>query len=104
MTWLKSIGSALVAAAIAFGIFMAANAASNERRKARQWQERALDEVEASLTDDIELANAALTQAKLHDAKAEEAIAKGKARLDKLGSRHEDVADIVDRWRKPDSG
>jgi uncharacterized protein HemX len=100
--WLKSIGTALAAAAIAFVAFRAAQQVGGHKQQARKWQDKANQLAIEDRDDALDQANAALSQAKLEDARAEEAKATGLAKLDKLGAKDESVADIVDSWRKPE--
>jgi hypothetical protein len=98
--WFKEKWAAI---AIGFAMFVAALAAAQaarEKASARQWKDRAVADTETGVEDDIESANAALSQAKLHEAKADEAIKKTRDQLDKIGKRDETLADTADRWRK----
>lgn len=101
MTWFKSIGNWIAAAALAFLAVMAARQVGGHKKQARRWQEKATEIEVSGRDEDLDKAKAALTQAKLADARAEEARKKAQQRLDKLGDQDENVADIVDRWRKP---
>jgi len=99
MNWLKGAGGAILAA---IGFFFAAMAVSNARRQkdsADKWKERAVADAESDVYDNITSAKAALSQAKLHDAKAREAAEKARVRLDNIGKRDDDMASIVSGWR-----
>lgn len=98
MTWLKTSAHALAAA---LGIFLAIFAAASvqkQRSTAKKWQDKAADIEERNVTEGTMTAEAANTQAKLHEAKAEQARAKAEARITAIGERNEDIADILTRW------
>ena len=100
MNWIKERWAAIV---VAFGVFLgvlAMMAASREKKVARQWQERAVSIEEGTVTESLETANAANTQAKLHEGRAKERAKKAEARLNQAGDADEEVADILDRWSK----
>lgn len=99
--WLGTLGSGLVVALLALLAFLAAARATRERASAEKWKQRAVAEAESNVQDEVVRAKASFSQAKLHDARAEEAATKTKARLDAIGKRDENMADIVDGWRKP---
>jgi len=103
MSWLKSVGSGLVVAFLAFAAFMAAVMASRHKASAQQWKDRAVSEAEGDVEDGIGKAKAALGRAKDHDARAREAAKRTKARLNQIGERDASMADIVSGWRKPKS-
>lgn len=99
MDWLKANWTSFL---VAIGMFFAAMAvakAGREKASANKWKERAVADAEADVEENIVSAKAALSQAKLHDAKAREAKEKARKRLDKIGERDEDMATIVSGWR-----
>lgn len=101
MTWLKTTWSSISMALLAaLAIFAAANA-SRQKSSARKWQEKA-DDIESGKVEKGTLtAEAASTKAKLHDARASEMKAKAEARITQIGSKNEEISDILDRWSKP---
>ena len=101
MKWFKTIGSGLTVAALAFLAFLLAAKAGREKASAQKWKDQAVTDAEGDVEGATETAKAALSQAKLHDARAKEAAKKTKARLDQIGKRDENMADIVSSWRKP---
>lgn len=100
--WLSGLGSALAAAAIAFLAFMAINQRTGYKRTANKWRQRAEDELVSGRDDALERAKSARRQAGQHERLADEARGKAEKRIDELGKKNEDVADIVSRWRKPE--
>lgn len=103
LTWIKSLGSGLIVAVLGLLAFMAAAKMSRHKATAKEWKDRAVAEAESDVQEDVDKAKASLSQAKLHDARAKEAKKKTKARLDAIGKRDENMADIVSSWRKPKS-
>jgi len=101
MSWLKNISSGLVVAVLGFMAFMLAAKVSREKASAKKWKDRSIAVAEGEVDGDVQTARAALTQAKLHEAKAKEAAKRTKARLNQIGDRDESMADIVSSWRKP---
>ena len=101
LTWIKSLGSGLIVAVLGLLACMAAAKAGREKASARTWKERAVLEAESDVQEEVDRVKASLSQAKLHDARAKEAKKKTKARLDAIGKRDENMADIVSGWRKP---
>ena len=100
MKWLKTTWSAISAALlVALAVFAAASA-SRQKSSARKWQETAVDIEAGKVKKGTVTAEAASTKAKLHDARANELKAKAENRITKIGERDEEVADILDRWRR----
>jgi hypothetical protein len=81
--------------------FLAAARAGREKATAQAWKDRAVADAESDVQEEVDRANASLSQAKLHEARAKEARKKTKARLNQIGARDENMADIVGAWRKP---
>ena len=98
MNWIKNTSSALIAAGLAFLAFMAVNKARSHKITAKKWQDKAVESGNADVKEGVESASAALGQAKLHAAKAKEAKAQGKAKLDKIPDQ--DMAALVSGWRR----
>jgi len=100
MTWLKATWTALGTALLAaLAVFAVANARA-QKSNARKWQEKATDIEAGNVVKGVETAAAALTQAKLHESKAAAARATAEARITAIGENNEDMADIIDRWRR----
>jgi hypothetical protein len=100
MQRIKQIGTGIGIAVLAFLAAMAAAKARQEKQRANEWAEQAEADAQADVVEGTDKAKAALSQAKLHEAKADEAKKAARARLDSIGERDEDVADVVHRWRK----
>ncbi len=92
MKWLKTTGSALV---VGFGIFLAIFASVMHKQAARKWQEKSVDIEKGNVKSKTMTAEAASTKAKLHDAKADEIVAKAEKRIKE---KDETTADILARW------
>ena len=100
MNWIRGLGKN---AWIAIGIFFAAMAvakAVREKSIADKWKDKAVDIETGNVVKGVETAKAALTQAKKHDAKADEFEAKAKAAVDRTGKVDKSTAALLDRWRK----
>ena len=98
--WFQGAWKAIGAGLLAVLAVMAVNAARREKKKAEKWQEKAVSIEEGTVTDSLETANAASTQAKLHEQRARDRKEKAEARLNQIGEVDEDVADILDRWSR----
>lgn len=92
MSWLRTHWKLFAAAVIAF---FAIWAAARQKALAHKWQDKATDIELGAVIKGIETAEAANTQAKVHEARAEEI--KVKAEI-KVGERDEATADILARW------
>lgn len=99
MDWLRNVGSALLAAAMAFLAFFAVKQAATQRKQKQRWQDRATEEAMRPTEDALTRFEKAQQRAKQHDAKAQAELAKGQARIDRIGAADESMADILDRWR-----
>lgn len=100
MTWFKTTWSAISAALLAaLAVFAAANA-MRQKSSARKWQEKADDIESGKVKDGTLTAEAASSRAKLHDARADEMKVKAEARITQIGSKNEEISDILDRWSK----
>lgn len=100
MNWLKTTFGAIGIAILGALALFAAAMAKGQRDKARKWQEKAVDIESGKVTDSTLTAEAASTQAKLADAKADAVAARAEERMNKVGEKNEEVATILDRWRK----
>lgn len=96
LDWFKQFGTAIAGAALAFLAFMAVSKAQRHRKQAQAWENEAQDAVDNKLDH----AEAALTQAKKHQAEADRIKLKAEARINEAANRDDDMADILDRWRR----
>lgn len=98
MSWLKTTWAAVSTALLAaLAVFAVANARSH-KKKAEKWQGKAEAIEQGNVVRGVQTAEQASTQAKLHEARAAEVKKKAEARLDAIGEKDEDVADILARW------
>ena len=100
MSWLKGLGKSLW---IAIGIFLAAMAvmaAKRQKSVADNWKGKAVAIEEGNVVKGIDTAEAALSQAKKFDAKADELQAKAVKAMDRAGRKDESTADLLSRWKK----
>ena len=101
MTWLKTTwGTVSAFFLFALALFAAASAA-RQKAVADQWKDKAVDIELGNVVKGVDTAKAASAQAKLHEAKAKEKKAIAEARISKIAENRDEVADILDRWRKP---
>jgi len=100
MTWFKKFGGAF-SAAFLFGLAVfAAMSAQGYKDKAKKWADKAIDIEENNVTEGTLTAKVASSQAKIHDAKADERNAKTEARITEIGEHNAPIADVLDRWSK----
>lgn len=101
MNFLKGLGISVKVAALAFLAALAVMAAKRQKDSANKWKDKALD-IELGRVDmGTTTAASASTQAKLHDNKAKEIKKKAEARIDAMGGKDDEIADILDSWTKP---
>ncbi len=98
MNWLKGLGISVKVAVTALLMAMAVMAAKRHKDTADKWRNKAVNIENGFVVKGIDTANAANTQAKLHDTKAKEIKAKAESRITQMGDKDEDVADILSRW------
>ena len=98
MDWLKGLGISVKIAVLAFLAALAVMAAKRQKATANKWHDTAVDIELGKVSRGTTTAKAASTQAKLHDAKADEIKAKAEAQITKMGDQDEDVKDILARW------
>ena len=98
MNWLRGLGISVKAAALAFLAVLAVMAAKRQKATADKWHDKAVDIELGKVTDGTTTAKAASTQAKLHDAKADEIKKKAEDRITQIGEKDEDVKNILARW------
>ena len=100
MSWLKAAWAPLAVAGLAVLAFMAAMSAARHKAVAQRWRDKAMTIEGGNVVRGVETAEAANTQAKLHDAKADERNEKATARITQIGAKNEEITDILDGWRK----
>lgn len=100
MNWLKGLGLSVKVGVVALLAVMAVMAAQRQKAAAQKWQQTAIDVEDDNVETGLQTAAAANTQAKLHDAKSDEIKAKAVARIKTMGDADEDVADILDQFRR----
>ena len=98
MIWLKGLKVSTKIAWAAFLLALTVMAAKRQKANANKWHDKATDIELGNVIKGTTTARAASTQAKLHDAKADEIKAKAVARIDQMGDQDEDVKDILARW------
>lgn len=98
--FLKTSWGALVASVLAFLAFMAAASASRHKASAKKWQDISDDQAGRDTEDSIREAKQALSQAKLHEQRAEQAKLKARDKLDAIASKEESFAEVQERWKK----
>lgn len=99
LNWIKGLGSSIWVALLAFAAAMAAAAAYRHKKAADEWKDKAVDIETGNVVKGVKTAEAANTQARLHNNKAKEIEAKSKARITK-GVKNAPISDIIDSWRK----
>lgn len=100
MNWLKGCYVSLKVAAIAFLGVMAVMAAKSQKAKALKWAGKAEDIEQGNVKKGTMTAAAASSKAKLHDNNAHQIKAKAEARVQQMGDKDEEIADILDQFRK----
>ena len=99
MNWLKATWAAVGTAFLAALAIFAAMSAQGHKRSARKWQEKATDAEEQDIANQAEVAKAANEKAAQHHLRADERRAKAEERINSIGAKNEEIADILDRWR-----
>ena len=99
MNWIKGLSSAVWIGILGFLAAMALVAAKRQKDIADQWKDKAIDIELGNVVKGTETAQAASSQAKIHDARADEIVAKAEARIDAIGGQNEDISVLLDRWR-----
>lgn len=100
MSWFKAAWAPLAAAGLAALAILAAMSAARQKAAAEAWRDKAVSIEEGNVVKGIETAEAANTQAKLHDQKAQDRADAAAARIDQIGVKNEEIANILDNWRK----
>lgn len=98
--WLRSAGVSISTAALALLALWAAMSYARQKNQAQEWRDKAVAIEEGNVVKGVETAEAANTQAALHNARAEERNEKATARITQIGEKNEPMADILDNWRK----
>jgi hypothetical protein len=103
MNWFKGLGISVKVAALAFLAALAAMAVMRQKREAEKWKDMAVDIKLGNVVEGTLTAQAANTQAKLHQSRAKEIKAKAKERAKQRGGSYErinkDVSDILAQFR-----
>ena len=86
----------MVIAVAAFLAAMAAASAQRHKKDAEKWKQKHLEERASDVAGSTAKANQHLSQAKLHEAKADEIDEKAAKQLDKVGSLG--MSDILNNW------
>ncbi len=100
MKWFKAAWSPVAAALLAGLAILAAMSAARHKATADKWRQTAVDIEEGNVVKGIETAEAASTQAALHDLRALERNETAEARRTKIREQNEPIANIVDNWGK----
>ena len=100
MGFLKTSKAALIGALSIIAAIFAAASAARHKKTAEKWRQSGEVEKIKDVKDGVQKAEAHFSQAKLHDAKAEEAKLKARDKLDRLGEQDEELADTVERWKR----
>ena len=100
MSWLKSVWAPIAAIGLAALAIFAAIRAANSKAVAEKWRDKAVQIEEGNVVKGIETAEAASSQAAVHDNIAEERAKIASERITKIGEKNEAIADILDNWRK----
>lgn len=100
MGFLRTSWKAIVGAFLAFLAIFAAASAARHKKTADKWRTQSEKDAMADVGNATQAAKAALSQAKLHDAKAKEAKRKARDKLDRLGEQDEEMADTLSRWKR----
>jgi maltose-binding protein MalE len=97
MAFVKRFLGYIIAALAVIGAMMAANRATKAKEKAQQAH---LDAEELRVSDSIDSAKKALTEAKFHDAEAEKHKIAARNKIDRIAEQNESAADVLDRWKQ----
>jgi len=100
MNWLKTAWAPVAAAGLVVLAILAAMSAARQKSTADKWRDKAVAIEEGNVVKGVETAEAANTQAKLHDVKADERNEKARARITQIAGKNEPIADILDQWKK----
>lgn len=100
MNWLKAAWAPIAAAGLVALALLAAISAARHKATADRWRDKAVDIEEGNVSRGTLTAEAANTQAKLHNARAEERNMTAEARRTQIREKNEPIANIVDNWRK----
>jgi hypothetical protein len=99
VSWLRGLGVSAKVAALAFLAVLAVMAAKRQKDQADKWKDKAIDIEQGNVIKGTMTAQAASTQAKLHDNKAKEIKVKAEARVTQMGGADEEVDSILDQFR-----
>ncbi len=99
-SWLKTAWAPVAAAGLAALAILAAMSAARNKATADAWRDKAVAIEEGNVVKGIETAEAANSQAALHDQKADKRNEFAAKRISEIGAKNEPMADILDNWRK----
>ena len=100
MSWLKAVWAPIAVAGLAVLAILAAMSAARQKAAAEKWRQKAVDIEEGNVSRGTLTAEAASTQAKLHDEKADERNKKAEARITQIAGKNESIESILDGWKK----
>ena len=100
MNWFRTAWAPIAAAGLAALAILAAMSAARHKAIADKWRQTAVDIEEGQVVKGTETAEAASTQAALHDAKADERNKKAEARITQIAGKNEAISSILDGWKK----
>ena len=100
MKWFKAAWAPVAAAGLAVLAILAVMAAARQKAIAESWRDKSVSIEEGNVVKGIETAEAANTQAALHDARADERNKTAEIRRAKIREKNEPIANIVDNWGK----
>ena len=99
MNWLKGIGGSILAAVAMFLAAMAVASAVRQKGLADKWGQIAVDEKEKNVSDSVNKAKAALSQAKLANSRATEKKEAARRKLDAIAKKDPELSAVLSGWR-----
>ena len=99
--WLKAAWTPIAALGLAALAIMAAMSAARHKAVANKWRDKAVAIEEGNVIKGVETAEAANTQAALHDDRAKARNAAAESRITQIGAKNEAISDILSGWSKP---
>ena len=100
MNWLKAAWAPFAAAGLAALAILAAMSAARHKAQAQKWRDKAVSIEHGKVVKGVKTAQAASSQAALHDAKAKDRNTAAEARRSQIREKNEPIANIVDGWGK----
>ena len=99
MNWLKGLGSSVWIGILGFLAAMAIASAVRQKGLANKWQKTAVAEKEKDVEESVGKAKAALSQAKLANARATEKKELARRKLDAIGKKDPELSAVLSAWR-----